>query len=270
MESVDAFPLILLIVGSQCRGFVTLESGISSMRSVIVVVIALLAGGSCSCRAHRSFELPGVMLWAWQRVEDLRFIDTQTTGVAYLAGTGRILANGFPEFEPRMQPLKIAPGTSLLAVVRIESVARAGREQARLLAQSLRPVVDTPDIRGLQIDFDARASERGFYRWLLAAVEAEAPVPVGVTALASWCNGDRWLDGSGVVEAVPMLFRMGRGEPLHARITAPVCGSSIGLSMDESWPAHRPPGVRRIYLFNPRAWNLESYSRVRERLENWK
>ncbi len=34
-------------------------------------------------------------------------------------------------------------------------------------------------------------------------------IPLSMTALASFCVGDRWLDDLPVDEAVPMIFRMG-------------------------------------------------------------
>lgn len=240
------------------------------MRAAIVVPAILLINCSCGHRSHPAFELPGVMLWAWQRAENLSFIDTHTTGVAYLAGTARILQNGFPEFEPRLQPLHLQGGTPLLAVVRIESSASNPRAQVAPLVEGLNQVMHQPAIRGLQIDFDARASERAFYLSLLKTLRTESPVPVGVTALASWCEGDRWLENTEIAEAVPMFFRMGKDETHNMHVTLSSCVSSIGLSTDEAWPLRRPPGVKRIYVFNPRAWNREVYARTLRRIDDWK
>ena len=69
--------------------------------------------------------------------------------------------------------------------------------------------------------------------------------PVSITALASWCVGDPWLEKlpQGTInEAVPMLFRMGPDGPNVAsfldggnefRVAA--CRGSMGLSTDESF-----------------------------------
>jgi hypothetical protein len=240
------------------------------MRAAIVVLTVLMIECSCEYRSRQTFELPSVMLWAWQRAENLSFIDTRTTGVAYLAGTVRILQNGFPEFEPRLQPLHLQPGTPLLAVVRIEATASNHNAQVAPIVQALSQVIRQPSIRGLQIDFDARVSERAFYRSLLLALKKQSPVPVGVTALASWCEGDRWLDHTDVAEAVPMFFRMGKEEARNMQVTSNLCASSIGLSTDEPWPLHRPPGLQRIYVFAPRAWDQETYFRTLQRIDNWK
>jgi hypothetical protein len=240
------------------------------MRAAIVVLPILMIGCSCEDRSRAGFELPGVMLWAWQRAEDLRFIDTHATGVAYLAGTVQISQNGFPEFEPRLQPLSLQPGTPLLAVVRIESAASHRPAQIEPLVLALSQIEHQHGVRGLQIDFDARVSERAFYLALLHALQTQSPVPVGVTALASWCQGDRWLEHRDIAEAVPMFFRMGQGETRNMQVTDRLCASSIGLSTDEPWPVHRPPGLQRIYVFSPRAWNRDKYSRALQRIENWK
>src|SRR5579863_184187 len=125
------------------------------MRAAIVVLVILVIDCSCEYRPRPAFELPSVMLWAWQRPENLSFVDTHTTGVAFLAGTVRIRQSGFPEFEPRLQPLHIQPGTPLLAVVRIESSASNHRAQIAPFVQALSQVSHQPGIQGLQVDFDA-------------------------------------------------------------------------------------------------------------------
>src|SRR5579884_1511294 len=180
-----------------------------------LIAIVLAAATLCTCGGRQDLHLPGLMLWAWQRSEDLRFIDIRTTGVAYLAGTAGVTAHGEATFEPRLQPLKVPAGASMLAVVRLEGVPPGGE---RALIQNIQQVVRAPGVRGLQIDFDATLSQRVFYQRLLRQLRSELPVPVGVTALASWCDGDRWLDEAHVVEAVPMFFRMGKQETRNMQI----------------------------------------------------
>ena len=72
-----------------------------------------------------------------------------------------------------------------------------------------------------------------------------------------------------VAEAVPMFFRMGKDETRNMPLSSGSCGSSIGLSTDEPWPLHRPSGLQRIYVFNPRAWTRDSYSQVMHRVHQW-
>src|SRR5439155_3985440 len=58
----------------------------------------------------------------------------------------------------------------------------------------------------LEIDFDARASEREFYRAILLDLRRVLPasMPLSITALASLCECDGWISGIPVTEAVPM------------------------------------------------------------------
>ena len=67
-----------------------------------------------------------------------------------------------------------------------------------------------PGIAALQVDFDAKRSERGFYAALLRSLRSQMPpqLPLSIAALASWCSNDDWISGLPIDEAVPMLFRM--------------------------------------------------------------
>jgi hypothetical protein len=118
------------------------------------------------------------------------------------------------------------------------------------------------------VDFDVPSSQRAAHRALLA--EARRALGAGtwlsVTALASWCVGDPWLDGEPVDEVVPMAFTMGRGgaEVLatlrrEGRFPAAVCRGSVGWAAGEGTVALR--GVRRRYVFNARPWTREAARR---------
>lgn len=213
--------------------------------------------------------LPPLMLWAWQRPEDLRFIDARTTGVAYLAGTASITRTGSPWFEPRLQPLALPNATAALAVVRIE---RGPWQLADLdfLSDRLSQLAAAAHAHAVQVDFDAARSQRMLYRELLRRLHQESKIPVTITALQSWCDGDPWLPHTLVAEAVPMFFRMGAPELRDRSAGMAICGSSIGLSLDEKWPPRRPSSVKRIYLFNPRAWTAGTYKDAVSRIRTWK
>jgi hypothetical protein len=73
-----------------------------------------------SSSADRMAGFPRVILWAWERPEDLSFINPREVGVAFLART-LYLRDGGMVMRPRFQPLSVAPETNLIAVVRIES-----------------------------------------------------------------------------------------------------------------------------------------------------
>jgi hypothetical protein len=141
------------------------------------------------------------------------------------------------------------------------------------MAASIAGTISLPRVRGVQIDFDAAESERGLYRGLVRAVRsALGPgVPLSVTALASWCAQDRWMDGLPVDEAVPMLFRLGPINAPYAGLArspaaaAAECRGALGTSLDE--PLHVRAAGRRVYVFNASAWTPASVTRAREVLE---
>jgi Protein of unknown function (DUF3142) len=225
----------------------------------------------------RMSEFPGIILWAWERPEDLRFINTGEVGVAFLARTV-YLRNDKAIVRPRLQPLSVAPGTKLIAVARIESnrSAQLSPDQRAQTVTAIAELARNEKTAAIQIDFDARSSEREFYRDLLADLRRGLPprVKLSITALASWCLGDNWLAGLPIDEAVPMLFRMGVDRPnVTARLeagtdfSAAIARHSLGLSTDE--PLTALPAGRRVYVFSPRSWSEQSARKIVEEVRKW-
>src|SRR5712692_622392 len=146
-----------------------------NLRSYLLVALAI--GAALFVRPFGGPDpLPGfprVMLWAWERPEDLRFINPKSAGIAFLARPvwldGSQLAS-----QPRLQPLRFPPGTTLMAVVRFESTGHGLPPRADVIRE-LREVAELPGVRALQIDFDARASERSWYGALLAELKRALP-----------------------------------------------------------------------------------------------
>jgi hypothetical protein len=211
--------------------------------------------------------MPHVMLWAWERHEDLRFIDPQKVGVAYLAGTLHLSGDRIVML-PRMQPLMVPRDTVVIAVIRIEADRlSAPTMSARQRADAARAIARTAKYSpaGIQIDFDATRSQRAFYRDLLADLRSRLPpsMPLSITALASWCIYDDWIADLPVDEAVPMLFRMGTDSVAIDEYLrrggdfVPALGRySVGIATDE--PPRSIPAGRRVYIFSPHAWTGES------------
>jgi hypothetical protein len=232
----------------------------------LFVAAALCASSGQGAVADRPYnramdDLPRRVLWAWERPEDMRGY-TGAVAVAYLAATVRLHADGI-EWMPRRQPLKVADDTQLVAVVRVESHG-GWRPDLRandvaVAAARLVSSARAPRVRALQIDFDATASQRAFYKNLIVETRRLlAPdMPLTITALASWCT-ETWLDELPIEEAVPMLFQMGDGAAAFrataagGRWAAKVCRGSLGLSTDEPQVA---AGGRRVYTFNPAGWS---------------
>jgi hypothetical protein len=221
--------------------------------------------------------LPHIILWAWERPENLDFIDPQRAGVAFLAKT-IYLREEKVVARPRLQPLSVRPGTVLIAVARIETdrleLPSLSHDQIEAVAKEVAELAQLPNVTAVQIDFDAKVSERSFYADLLAAVRKTLPpkTVLSITALASWCKGDNWLDNLPVDEAVPMLVRMGvdraqivsglaSGEAFHS----PLCRQSSGVSVDEPLP-DLPPS-ERVYVFNPDSWSPNSVDRIMEKYQ---
>ena len=203
--------------------------------------------------------LPPVMLWAWERPVDLEYLDTQRYGVAFLAQT-LTLRGDEVVLSPRRQPLHVTPETKLMAVTRIESEKSAidraslsASQKERVLELILRSL-ELDSISAIQIDFDAVTSEREFYRQLLQELRQKLPpqIPLSMTALASFCVGDRWLDDLPVDEAVPMIYRMGPDDQRIKSMLAngydfrePLCRRSYGIAVDEPF-AHSLNDGRRL------------------------
>jgi len=209
-----------------------------------------------------------VFIWAWERREDLSWLDTRGVGVAFLARTVWLRGDNVA-VRPRMQPLKAPPGTVLMAVVRVESGGHGADADVERTAAAIAAAA-LPDARALQVDFDAVASERSFYRALLINLRHRLPaaLPLSMTALASWCESDNWISGLPVAEAVPMLFRMGpdRYQP-GADFRAGLCRSSVGISTDEL-PSRIPSG-RRVYVFHPRPWSQDTVRAAVRKVSQW-
>jgi len=225
---------------------------------------------------HRLPE-PRLVYWAWERPEDLRFLDARTESVAFLASSVELLPD-VTRVYPRMQPLLLPPGIQVVAVVRVYShTAAPASLDARQFDETLQTLLGATKearVSALQIDFDARESERAFYAKLLRQLREQLgpSYPISMTALASWCIGDRWIRDLPVDEAVPMLFSMGKEEVsirhylgAVGRFPEPLCRGSLGISTGEPWPDIA--GSRtRIYVFNASAWTPAAANEIRSKL----
>ncbi|MGB2867419.1 MAG: DUF3142 domain-containing protein [Bacteroidota bacterium] len=211
---------------------------------------------------------PQIVLWAWERPENLEFIDPQKIGVAFLATSVKLSGNRVILYS-RRQPLRVPQRTYLIAVVRLSTNTRSrpflGSQQRNSTVRAIIAAARIPGVRAVQIDFDAGRSERPFYRALIRDVRASLPdsIKLSMTALVSWCLSDPWIRDLPVDEAIPMLFRLG---PDHVQVlhhlqsgkdfAFSLCNQSLGISMDE--PIHLNTKNRRVYIFNPRPWSSQS------------
>jgi hypothetical protein len=237
-------------------------------------------------KEDRLHDCPQLMLWAWERPENIEWINPRKVGVAFLARTLNLNEESVSVYK-RKQPLSVPPCTYMMAVVRIESNAhhlpKFSDSQVDSIVKAILASGGDESIKALQIDFDARESERIAYRRILQRVRSLLPEHVGLsmTALASWCAGDRWLEQLPVDEIVPMYFRMGAiggsrqeyldswgpsvpsapldfkssrlSSYLHRHRSWCNCDKSIGIATDE-FVDRKFTSNRRVYVFSPRAW----------------
>lgn len=225
---------------------------------------------------NRASHQPRLVLWAWERPEDLRFLPSKRIRVAFLAGS--VYLDAQPVLRPRQQLLRVPEDAPVTAVVRLEITQNTPKlftESYRgEVTQQILRLAALPRVSGLQIDFDATRSQRDFYRALLRDLRhgMRPAMPLSITALGSWCLGDDWLSALPIDEAVPMMFRMGPGGAdivrwIHSGqdFREPLCRHSVGISTDEPWPA--PLLDRNVYVFHPRAWDWTTLAAVERRLQ---
>ncbi|MEP6903497.1 MAG: hypothetical protein ABJA66_17375 [Actinomycetota bacterium] len=219
--------------------------------------------------------MPKKILWAWERHEDLRFLDAEKFGVAFLA---QLLTLQQTEvvFRPRRQPLELPPDIYLIAVTRIETVKEnpnrptLSDEQKKKIVNLVKKTLELPNVKAIQIDFDVVVSERNFYRGLIFDLKKELPenTPLTITSLASWCVGDSWFNDFPIDEAVPMAFVMGADDKSIRDFLVkdndwrePLCRGSYGVSIDEPLNIKFKP-ERRIYYFKSKAWEKSDLEKL--------
>jgi hypothetical protein len=208
---------------------------------------------------------PEVVLWVWERPEDLSRAGPDVR-FAVLAKSIELDGSSM-RVRPRMQPVELPAGADATSVVRIDATGEFSPSPA-LVRDVARQIAN--DARPLQVDFDARVSERAFYRDVLHEVRRIVGTGrrVSITALASWCLGDPWIRELPIDEAVPMIFQMGPDDAaVRAHLASggdfslPVCRTSVGLSLDE--PVFRVPRARTLYFFSPKPWTPERIAMAR-------
>ena len=259
-----------------------MKAAFSFRKGITLLVATLLLSSfalaitflSKSNKADSSKAHPQLILWAWERPTDLRFIDPHRIGVAFLAKS-ILLKSDDVSVRPRLQPFQVADGARVIAVTRIETDRdhrpNLSAKQRDNVSRAIVDMASLPNVSEIQIDFDATQSERNFYRDLIADVRQRLPATVrlSITALASWCMYDNWLSDLPIDEAVPMLFRMaGDGRQIANRLNAgddfnaAPCRRSYGISLDEQRPKLFP--ARTLFVFNPDAWTEKSVREISE------
>ena len=120
----------------------------------------------------------------------------------------------------------------------------------------------------VQLDMEAKPSQREFYRSLVRELRERLPsqVKLSVTALAWWCRSPAWLDNLAADEVVPMFFRMGRDkaalrtiiEQSPATLHASCRAGSAGFSPQEPFAPQVHERYRKTYWFDRHAWKRDA------------
>ena len=235
---------------------------------MVAIVAGLVVADATSSGRHPALRaLPARMAWAWEREEDLRWLP-QDAGVAYVA-TSLWLEGDKVVVHPRGHALLLRPTTAAVPVVHVDTSWRAppvmSAAQRDAIVAALESAATHSTARVVQLDFEARLSQRAFLADVVRQARLSLPtdVALSVTALASWCAGDAWMRGLPADEIVPMAFRMSRDSGQlralladHGGFAAPRCGDAIGTATDEPMAGLNAP---RRYVFSARPWTIEAW-----------
>ena len=146
-----------------------LESVVSNL-SLVLITLLLCLGIRPDYHPHqpsRMDSLPRLTVWAWERREDLRSLDTQKFVIAYLDQT--LTINRGVHSQPRRDPVVFSASSIRMPVIRIEAAHFSVLDDENR-ADAVRAILTSarePGIAALQLDFDATRSQREFYRNLL-------------------------------------------------------------------------------------------------------
>lgn len=170
--------------------------------------------------------------------------------------------------RPGARPRRLPPTATVIPVVHVEiDVLHPPRSlhaaQEAVLA-AMHSAARATTSGWVQLDLEARPSQRDDYRALVQRIRGALPhnVKLSVTALAWWCRSPAWLDGLHADEVVPMFFRMGRDNAGLRDIVAnqphvlhPACrAGSAGFSLQEAFPQAVGARYHRTFWFDERGW----------------
>ncbi len=213
-----------------------------------------------------------LVLWSWQRADDLSFVDKGVV-VAPLVASIFVDKNGV-SVQPRTNVLKLAKKTQIIPVIRLEIPPHIHVNDVHIdtIVHRINSFIVSCKSDAIQIDFDAAKSQRLLYEKLLTKLHVSLPnIKISITALASWCVGDTWIDKLPITHAVPMLYNLGaHADDFKKYFTdkkkwkAAKCQCHIGF--EESDIFTKPPRGWHVYVFNNKAWSVRSYKNVGEKL----
>lgn len=225
-----------------------------------------------------NFNIP-IVIWVWERPENLYFLKENNITFAYLSGTVTKKDENI-EYYPRRQPLRIPDNSKTITVVRIEDKSDihefSNQDLLDISEYIVRSCQERETNLSCQIDFDATESQIDFYKKLVVSVREQLPknTKLSVTALVSWCTIDNpWFVDLPLDEVVPMFFRLGKDENLYwqkikdgsLKINS-VCQKSVGIATDEPVPNKVYLENKPIYIFNNVYWSPANWAIIKSEI----
>jgi len=238
-----------------------------------VKMVTLLIGFGCIIASYFYWgQATHLVLWSWQRADDLSFVK-DSVSVAPLVATISVDKNGV-RVQPRRNVLTLAQNAHIIPVIRLEIDPKTQVSDGHLdaLIHNIQSLVYSCKTDIVQLDFDAAKSQRPLYEKLLIQLKASSPhVKVSITALASWCVGDTWIDKLPITHAVPMLYNLGENADDFKKYftdnrgwQSKKCHGHIGFEQNDIFT--KPPRGWHAYVFNKNAWTEKDYKSVQEKL----
>ncbi|WP_343732491.1 hypothetical protein [Duganella sp.] len=132
-----------------------------------------------------------------------------------------------------------------------------------MIVRAMHEAADVSTSGWVQLDMEAKPSQRLFYRSLVRQLRSELSpqMKLSVTALAWWCRSPAWLDDLGADEVVPMFFRMGKDSArlrdiiVHSPATLHAsCRDVAGFSPQEAFAPQVTARYHKTYWFDRYAW----------------
>lgn len=217
-----------------------------------------------------------IYLYAWEAPQDFSFLTAddyyiENIGVAYLAGEVNS-KNGELIFSDRRNPLAIPEGVEVIAVVRINPFNNLEKLVENKEEIALFIIDHCSRADHCQIDMDTKPSEYDHYGEIIEMINNELGEKVSITALASWCKKDSWIDYLEISYAVPMLYRMGERSEILKIENIPLkndfCKENVALSTDEfDFDFHEYTADKTVFVFNPNTWTEEKLNNIMKKIK---
>ena len=207
---------------------------------------------------------PPAVAWLWKDAQAPAWSQSRVAVV----DRHILLSGDTVRVRPGARPRSLPASTKVTPVVHVEldqlRPAASLRAAAPLIVAAMESAARATTSDWVQLDLEARPSQRADYRALVQQIRQALPakVQLSVTALAWWCRSPAWLDGLAANEVVPMFFKMGRdGDAMRALVTRqpgalhPLCrAGSAGFSAQEPFERTVIARYAQTYWFDYYGW----------------